>query len=95
MEQQRTDLRGLLQYLHNGISKDSGIDFVTAPSSNKCCKLIVDLLGRLDASNATALLTGHATGFSISNEVTLEIDSHSDSITESICTQRKCSRRTG
>lgn len=91
MEERRTDLSGLLQYLHNGISNVSGIDFVTVPSSIKCRKLIVDLLERLDASNPTALLTAHATGSSISNEVNLEIDSEFDSITESICTQKPLS----
>jgi len=40
-----------------------------------------------------ALLTAHATGSSISNEITLEIDSDPDSITEteSICTQKPLS----
>jgi hypothetical protein len=87
MEERRTDLSGLLQYLHTGISNVSGIDFITVPSLTKCRKLIVDLLERLDASNHTALLTADATGSSILNKVTLEIDSDSDSITESICTQ--------
>jgi len=85
MEERRTDLNGLLQYLHNGVSNDSGIDFITVPSSIKCLKLVEDLLERLDASDRTALLTAHSTGSSITNEVTLEIDS--DSITESNCTQ--------
>ena len=51
----------------------------------------MELLERLNASNPTALLTAHATGSSISNEITLEIDSDPDSITEteSICTQNQ------
>ena len=73
MKERRTDLSGLLQYLHNGISNVSGIDFVTVPSSIKCRKLIVELLERLDASNPTALLTAHATGSSTSNEITLKL----------------------
>ncbi|GFT86432.1 hypothetical protein TNCV_3259331 [Trichonephila clavipes] len=67
------------------------IDFVIVPSSIKYRKLIAELLERLVASNPTAVLQAHATGSSISNEVTLEIDSHSDSITESICTQKPLS----
>ncbi|GFW36253.1 hypothetical protein TNCV_4931151 [Trichonephila clavipes] len=84
-----TDPSGLLQYLHNGISNASGIDFLTVPSSIKYRKLIVDLFEKCDASNPTALLTAHTTGSSISNKVTLEIDSHSNSINESVV---KCSR---
>ncbi|GFW52505.1 hypothetical protein TNCV_404331 [Trichonephila clavipes] len=89
-ERRRTDASVLLQYLHNGISNASGIDFVTVPSTIKYRKFIVDLLESPDTSNPTALLTAHATGSSISNEVTLEIDSHSNSIAESICTQKPC-----
>ncbi|GFX51884.1 hypothetical protein TNCV_3063021 [Trichonephila clavipes] len=37
---------------------------------------------RKTTSNPTALLTAHATGSSISNEVTLATDSHSDSTTK-------------
>ncbi|GFY00795.1 hypothetical protein TNCV_2141871 [Trichonephila clavipes] len=44
-----------------------------------------------DASNLIALLTAHATGSSISNKVSLEIDSHSDSITGTIYTQKPLS----
>ena len=36
MEERRTYLRGLLQYLHNGKSRVSGIDFITVPPSIKC-----------------------------------------------------------
>ncbi|GFV93895.1 hypothetical protein TNCV_1811501 [Trichonephila clavipes] len=54
-------------------------------------ELIVDLVERLDAPNSTALLKAHVTRSSISNEVTLKIDSYSDSITESICTQKPLS----
>ncbi|GFX49936.1 hypothetical protein TNCV_1031861 [Trichonephila clavipes] len=51
----------------------------------------MDRLERLDASNPTVLPTPHATGSSITNEVTLKIDLHSDSITKSICTQKQVS----
>ena len=56
MEERRTDFSGLLQYLHNLKSSVLGIDFITVPSSIKCCRLIVTLLVRLGASNPTALL---------------------------------------
>ena len=36
MEERRIDFIGLLQYLHNGKSSVSGIDFITVPSSIKC-----------------------------------------------------------
>ncbi|GFV15912.1 hypothetical protein TNCV_988951 [Trichonephila clavipes] len=53
--------------------------------------IIVELRKKLDASNLTALLTAHETGSSISNEVAFDIDSHFDTITESICTQKPLS----
>ncbi|GFS79835.1 hypothetical protein TNCV_750211 [Trichonephila clavipes] len=89
--ERHTDLNGLLQYLHNGMSNVLGIDFVTVPSAIKYRKLIGDLLERLDASNPTALLTAYATRSSIFNEVTLEIDLHFDSIVETMCTQQSSS----
>lgn len=79
----RTDLSGLLQYIHNRICNVSRIDFVNEIKLNN--KLIVEFLKRLDASNTTALQTVHdATGSSNSNEVTLKINSDPVSITESI-----------
>ncbi|GFT28118.1 hypothetical protein TNCV_645011 [Trichonephila clavipes] len=87
MGERQTDPSGLLQYLYYCITNVSEIDFITALSSIECRKSIVDQLERLDASNLTALLTARATGSSVSNEVTLEIDSHS----ESICTQNPLS----
>ncbi|GFV46943.1 hypothetical protein TNCV_3033401 [Trichonephila clavipes] len=85
MGERRIGLSGLLQYLHNDISNG------TVPSSINYRILIMELLERLDVPNPTALLTPHATVSIISNKVTLEIDSHSDSITESICTQKPSS----
>ena len=44
MQQMRTDVSGILQYLHNGrtnVQPESEIDLVTVPSSIKCRKLIV------------------------------------------------------
>ncbi|GFW38180.1 hypothetical protein TNCV_3839081 [Trichonephila clavipes] len=84
---------GLLRHFPETVVRGArpGIDFITVPSSIKYRKLIVDLLERLDASNLTAKLTAHAAGSSISNEVTLEFDSHSDSKTESIYTQNPLS----
>ena len=60
MQQRRTDISGLLQYLYNSwtnIVPESEIDLVTVPSSMKCRQLLVNLLERLDASNSpTSLL---------------------------------------
>ena len=78
MEERRTDLSGLLQYLHNGKSSVSGIDFITVSSSTKCCKLIVYLSVRLGASNPTALLASNGSKNSSRNEVLMEIDSQSE-----------------
>ncbi|GFV62739.1 hypothetical protein TNCV_3101121 [Trichonephila clavipes] len=84
MGERRSDLSGLLQYLHNGRSNISEVNYVTVLVSIKCRKLIMNLP---DASNTTAVLTADATGSSIPNEATLEIDSHSDLI----CTQKPLS----
>lgn len=63
MQQRRTDISGVLQYLHNGRTKvqsESETEFVTVHSSIKCRKLIVELLERLDASSpATSPLIAH------------------------------------
>ncbi|GFW97149.1 hypothetical protein TNCV_631541 [Trichonephila clavipes] len=82
MGKRRTDLSGSLQCLNNGKNNVSEIEFVSVLSSIKCLKLIVDQIDRRDASNPIVFLAAHATGSSISNELTLETDSHSDSITE-------------
>ena len=75
MEERRTDLSGLLQYLLNDKSSVSGIDFIAVLSSTKCCKLIVNLLVRLGASNPTALLASNGSENSFRNEFSMEIDS--------------------
>ena len=54
MEDCRTDLSRLNQYLHNGKSNVLR-DFVKVPSSSKCRKIIVDLLERLGGLSSTAL----------------------------------------
>ena len=54
MQQRRTDISRLLQYLHNGrthVVPESEIELATVPSSMKCRQLLVNLLERLDASN--------------------------------------------
>lgn len=64
MKERRTDLSGLLYYLHNGMNKIPQTDeFITVPSSTKCRKLIVDILERLNGS-----------GISQSTLITPELD---------------------
>ena len=84
MEERRIDFSGLLQYLHNGKSSVSGINFITVPSSIKLGKLIVNLLVRQGASKPTALLASNGSENSFWNEFSIKIDSQSDYIQRSL-----------
>ena len=81
MQQRRTDVSGILQYLHNGrtnVQSESEKELVTNPPSIKCRKLIVELL---DASNPATSLTAYESEseveLSVSNEAPPEIVSDS------------------
>lgn len=77
MKERRTDLSGLLQYLHNGRSNISEMDFIAVPSSAKCNSLITNLLQRLDASNHTATLAANSDQSFFPDIVTVGIESNS------------------
>ena len=77
MQQTRTNMSGILQYLHKGRTNDeskSEAELITIPSSIRYLKLTVELFNRIDASIPVTSITYESkVELSVSNEAPFKI----------------------